>query len=262
MFGQIRKITIEDTVFSFENLDIEFEIDSKDDISSDLAKIYIYNLSKSTLEKLKKGQALVVEAGYKDNSGIIFNGTIDDIKTELEGTDYKTTILATPSNNLFTNTIVNIQFNSGIKASEILKKLENNIPYKIKILDIPKDIVYQKGKVLSTRLNNAIKIICDDIGAISIFEKNMIIIKAPNKVYTSVLKFGSQNGLIYIKRNSEKDGKESFTLESILNPQLMLNQVIEVDSINYPGRYIIKQIKYLAKDINTFNIMCVLEKVK
>lgn len=262
MFGQIRKIIIDDMVFEFTNLDIEFEIASKEGLNSETAKVQIYNLSKSTLERLKKGQSLIVEAGYPDNSGVIFNGTVDTLKTELEGVDYVTTIVGTPSNNTFTNTIINVQYNKGITAEEVLKSLEQIIPYKIRLLDIPKNIQYTKGKAFSTRLSNVIKIICADIGAIGTFEKNEIVIKAPNKIYTKLIKLGSINGLIAIKRNSEKNGVDSYTLESVLNPQLKRDQLLEVDSLYYKGRYKITQIKYIAKDVNTFNAICNVEVVK
>lgn len=261
MYGQVRKITIGDKVFDYAELDIEFEVKLKDDLNSDIATISIYNLSKTTLESLKKGDGVVVEAGYIDNSGIIYNGSVDDIRTELDGVDYKTTIIATPSNNLFTTILVNVQFNSGIRASEILKKLESNIPYKIKILDIPHDIIYKKGKALSTRLSNAIKILCKDIGAIGRFEKNTIIIKAPNKTYTNHIRLGSENGLISIKKTENKDKKQVYILESILNPQLILNQVVEVDSIEHKGKYQVKEIVYKAGDVNSFTASCVMEVV-
>lgn len=262
MFRQVRKITIDELIFDFEELDIEFEIDLKDNLNSDIAKVYIYNLSKETKEKLKKNQGITIETGYVGNSGIIYSGTVDKIFHEPDEFDIKTTLICTPSNNLFTNTLVNIQFNKGIKASEILRKLETIIPYKIKILEIPHDVIYMSGKAFSHRLSSVIKIICDDIRATGTFEKNNIIIKAPGKAYTSVIKVGSENGLISISKQDGEKVENKYIMETLIFPELTLNQTIEVDSIYLPGKYIIREINYIAKDINTFIATSILEVMK
>ncbi|MCQ9626911.1 hypothetical protein HS141_08075 [Cetobacterium somerae] len=262
MFRQVRKITVDELVFDFEDLDIEFEIDLKDSLDSDIARVYIYNLSSETKEKIKKNQGITIEAGYVGNSGVVYSGTVDKISHDPEECDIKTTLVCTPSNNLFTNTLINVQFNTGIKASEILKKLETMIPYKINVLEVPKDVVYKSGKAFSHRLSSVIKVICDDINATGTFEKNNITIKAPGKTYTSTIKVGSENGLVSIQKSNSEKKEGIFIMETLIFPELSLNQVVEVESIYFPGKYIIRELNYSAKDINTFTAISTLEVVK
>lgn len=75
-----------DVTIKSSELDIEFEVPFDDDMEANEAEITVYNLSKSTICKLKRKSGISIEAGYNDDTGVIFNGYIDKVSTKYSDT--------------------------------------------------------------------------------------------------------------------------------------------------------------------------------
>ena len=204
LWKQVRLITIGEIVFDYEQLDIDFEVKCTDDNNSDIATIKLYNLSETTRQKLKLNQDVSIDAGYRELHGVIFNGIVESISTSRDENDFITTIEATPNNRAYTNTIINRQFKAGIKASEVIKQIEKMCNFTMDIKELGKDTVYPNGKVFSGRLSNVIPILARDTGTIARFTNTTIEFKLPNKVYSSVLHLGGEQGLIRIDKKMDK----------------------------------------------------------
>jgi hypothetical protein len=202
LWKQVRLITIGEIVFDYDELDVEFEVKCTDDNKSDLATIKLYNLSDTTLQKLKLNQDVSIDAGYRDIHGVIFNGIVESISTSRDENDFITTIEATPNNRAYANTIINRQFKAGIKASEVIKQIETMCNFTMDIKELGKDTVYPNGKVFSGRLSNVIPILARDTGTICRFTNTTIEFKLPNKAYSSVLHLGGEQGLIRIDKKN------------------------------------------------------------
>ena len=187
LWKQVRLITIGEIIFDYDESDVEFEVKCTDDNKSDLATIKLYNLSDTTLQKLKLNQDVSIDAGYRDIHGVIFNGIVESISTSRDENDFITTIEATPNNRAYANTIINRQFKAGIKASEVIKQIGTMCNFTMDIKELGKDTVYPNGKVFSGRLSNVIPILARDTGTICRFTNTTIEFKLPNKAYSSVL---------------------------------------------------------------------------
>ena len=73
---------------SGDDLDIYFRIKGEEPAICDVT---VYNLSQDTISKFKVGDIVELEAGYRDDHGIIFTGKIQEpIETEREGSDIAT----------------------------------------------------------------------------------------------------------------------------------------------------------------------------
>lgn len=284
LWKQIRFVTIGDILFDYQELDIDFEVKCTDDVKSDIATIKLYNLSETTKQKLKENQDVSIDAGYEEIHGVIFNGIIESITTTRDENDFITTIEASPNNRAYTNTIINKQFKSGIKASEIIKQIESMSNFTMDIKELVKDTVYPNGKVFSGRLSNVIPILAKDTGTIARFTNTTIEFKAPNKVYSSVLKLGPEQGLIKVtkktekadlkekkagpqakstkKSNNDKNNKEKYEIECLLVPLIKIGQLLEIDSTTFKGKGIIKECSFSASNLETFSTMATVEVVE
>lgn len=285
LWKQIRFVTIGDILFDYEELDIDFEVKCTDDVKSDIATIKLYNLSETTKQKLKENQDVSIDAGYEEIHGVIFNGIIESITTTRDENDFVTTIEASPNNRAYTNTIINKQFKSGIKASEIIKQIESMSNFTMDIKELVKDTVYPNGKVFSGRLSNVIPILAKDTGTIARFTNTTIEFKAPNKVYSSVLKLGSEQGLIKVTKktekadlkekkagpqaksikksnNDKKNSKEKYEIECLLVPLIKIGQLLEIESTTFKGKGIIKECSFSASNLETFSAMATIEVVE
>ena len=232
LWKQVRLITVGEIVFDYDELDVEFEVKCTDDNKSDLATIKLYNLSDTTLQKLKLNQDVSIDAGYRDLHGVIFNGIVESISTSRDENDFITTIEATPNNRAYANTIINRQFKAGIKASEVIKQIETMCNFTMDIKELGKDTVYPNGKVFSGRLSNVIPILARDTGTICRFTNTTIEFKLPNKAYSSVLHLGGEQGLIRIdkkwirqilKKKITKKLKKIILKQHLIKLNLILN---------------------------------------
>lgn len=285
LWKQIRLVTIGDVLFDYQELDIDFEVKCTDDVKSDIATIKLYNLSETTKQKLKENQDVSIDAGYEEIHGVIFNGIIESITTTRDENDFITTIEASPNNRAYTNTIINKQFKAGIKASEIIKQIESMSNFTMDIKELVKDTVYPNGKVFSGRLSNVIPILAKDTGTIARFTNITIEFKAPNKVYSSVLKLGSEQGLIKVTKktekadlkekkagpqakstkksnNDKKNSKEKYEIECLLVPLIKIGQLLEIDSTTFKGKGIIKECSFSANNLETFSAIATIEVVE
>lgn len=283
LWKQIRLITIGEIVFDYDELDVEFEVKCTDDNKSDLATIKLYNLSDTTLQKLKLNQDVSIDAGYRDLHGVIFNGIVESISTSRDENDFITTIEATPNNRAYANTIINRQFKAGIKASEVIKQIETMCNFTMDIKELGKDTVYPNGKVFSGRLSNVIPILARDTGTISRFTNTTIEFKLPNKAYSSVLHLGAEQGLIRIDKKmdkadiKEKKGpqvesknksnvdkkisKSKFDIECLLVPLIKIGQLLEIESTLFKGRVVVKECNFVASGLESFTVSASVEVV-
>ncbi|MFB8733911.1 hypothetical protein ACEQPO_08135 [Bacillus sp. SL00103] len=51
--------------FDYKDLEVRFEVPFDDDAKPNETKVEIFNLSSSTINKIKKGATMTVQAGYK-----------------------------------------------------------------------------------------------------------------------------------------------------------------------------------------------------
>ena len=283
LWKQVRLITIGEIVFDYDELDVEFEVKCTDDNKSDLATIKLYNLSDTTLQKLKLNQDVSIDGGYRDLHGVIFNGIVESISTSRDENDFITTIEATPNNRAYANTIINRQFKAGIKASEVIKQIEKMCNFTMDIKELGKDTVYPNGKVFSGRLSNVIPILARDTGTISRFTNTSIEFKLPNKAYSSVLYLGAEQGLIRIDKKmdkadiKEKKGpqvesknksnvdkkisKSKFDIECLLVPLIKIGQLLEIESTLFKGQVVVKECNFVASGLETFTVSASVEVV-
>lgn len=280
LWKQVRLITIGEIVFDYDELDVEFEVKCTDDNKSDLATIKLYNLSDTTLQKLKLNQDVSIDAGYRDIHGVIFNGIVESISTSRDENDFITTIEATPNNRAYANTIINRQFKAGIKASEVIKQIETMCNFTMDIKELGKDTVYPNGKVFSGRLSNVIPILARDTGTICRFTNTTIEFKLPNKAYSSVIHLGGEQGLIRIDKKmdkadiKEKDNKKAkkdnskatsnkpkFDIECLLIPLIKIGQLLEIESTLFKGQVVVKECNFVASGLESFTVSASVEVV-
>lgn len=281
LWKQVRLITIGEILFDYEQLDIDFEVKCTDDNKSDIATIKLYNLSETTRQKLKLNQDVSIDAGYRELHGVIFNGIIESIVTKRDENDFITIIEATPNNRAYTNTIINRQFKAGIKASEVIKQIETMCNFTMDIKELGKDTVYPNGKVFSGRLSNVIPILAKDTGTIARFTNTTIEFKLPNKVYSSIIHLGGEQGLIRIdkkmdkaeikkdskkdnkssKKNNKSSGKQKFDIECLLIPLIKIGQLLEIESATFKGKGVVKECDFSASGLETFTATATVEVV-
>ena len=137
MFGSKAVIKSGNAILNSDELDLEFTVPFDDDIEANQVDITVYNLSDNTINNLKRTAEISIEAGYKDDIGVIFKGFIDNVKTGYDDVDKVTTITCWDCAG--TETVTNITYSSNIKASKILKDLLTKLKIPIAVFNVRRD---------------------------------------------------------------------------------------------------------------------------
>lgn len=169
MFNSKAIIRSGNVTLNSDELDFEFTVPFDDDLEANQVDITIYNLSDNTINNLKRTAEISIEAGYKDDIGVIFKGFIDNVKTGYDDVDKVTTI--TCWNCVGTETVENITYSENTKASTILKDLISKLKMPIAVFNARRDWSYTDAVTVDGCLREEIKKYAEVCG-ISVYANN------------------------------------------------------------------------------------------
>ena len=246
VFGSKVIIKCNEAVVNSDELDIEFQVPFDDDLEENEAEVIIYNLSDNTLDRFKKDKKITIEAGFTDDTGVIFSGVIDKVSTRYEGADRKTTLKCVDRFN--NKELDEITYKSGTKASKILNDLINKTNTPIDVFKVRRDHTYKDEVKIDGSLVANIKTYSDVCG-VSTYVKG-------GKVYCRYLKEGDNlnftlsedTGLIgspteYEEILTAEDFKDTITgyeCESILQHRFFAGGIVKIESRNVKGEFRIR----------------------
>lgn len=169
MFGSAAVIKSGDVTLNSDELDFEFTVPFDDDLEANQIDITVYNLSDNTINNLKRAADITIEAGYKGDTGLIFKGFIDNVKTGYEDVDKVTTI--TCWNCAGTETVESITYSENTKASTILRDLIEKLKMPIAVFKVRRDWTYTDSVTVDGCIREEIKKYAEVCG-ISVYANN------------------------------------------------------------------------------------------
>lgn len=255
IFGRVVKITTNGLTLT-DALDIEFEVPFDDETEANEASIIIYNLTNTTVKKLKPDKEITITAGYGSDTGVIFTGVISTVNTKWSGLDRITTIKALDSENQKERDIESISFKAGVKASYILKTLVGKLGLPIAVFKVKRDHSYSEAVTVSGSLQGNIKQYAEVCGVSAYINKR--------KVYVQHLSEGSNLNFVVDVENGLIDSPESFTEEvanedytdavegvtfrMLLEHRITTASIIRLKSRDYNGKYRVRSGKHSCNE--------------
>ena len=262
VFGSSAIIRCNGAVIKSSELDVEFSIPFDDDMEANEAEIIIYNLSNTTKNRLTKGKSITVEAGFKGDTGVIFKGYIAKSKTVFEGVDRKTTLKCL--DRVKTQTLKEVTFKKGTKASTILKNLIDRTKTPIAVFKVRRDFTYKDEQKVDGDLMENIKKYAEVCG-ISVYVNK-------GKIYARYLKEGDninftlseETGMVgtpseyeeEISAEKYKDTIRGYEIETLLQHRFTTAAIVNLESRNAKGKFRIRSGEH------TFNSGEALTKIK
>lgn len=155
VFGSVAVIRCGKIEIKSSELDVEFKVPFDDDMEANEAEITVYNLSKSTVSNLKRKSSISIEAGYKDDTGIVFKGFVDKVTTKYSGADKVTTIKCLDT--IKKKKVANLSFAKNTSASYILKTLIDKTGLPVAVFNARRDHTYTSEQTVDGDLMENIK---------------------------------------------------------------------------------------------------------
>lgn len=243
VFGSVAIVKCGKVKIKSSELDLEFQVPFDDDMEPNEAEITVYNLSKSTISKLKRKAAISIEAGYKDDTGIIFKGFIDRVSTKYNGADKVTTIKCL--DDMKKRKVTNLSFAKNKKASYILKTLIDKTGLPVAVFEVRRDHTYTSEQTVDGDLMENIKKYAKVCG-ISVYVNK-------GKIYARHLKKGdninftvqASTGMIdypeeYEEEITAEDFKETikgYNITMLLQHRITTGAIIKLSSKVAKGKF-------------------------
>lgn len=203
-------------VYDLAKLYFTFDIPFVDSEELNTATITAYNLSKSTRSEIKKGMAVIVNAGYEGDIGCIFVGKVSRAASKQQGTEWVTTITAATALDEWLTSEVNKTYAAGSKASAILSDLLNIFGVEIGTFELVEDKEYPRGKVCKGKVKNVVReIVTLDCKSRFLIRNNTVIINDPTKGLNLGYVLSADTGLL--KATEEMEDTEPVTNQTTID---------------------------------------------
>lgn len=220
-------------------LTIKFSVPFGDDEKVDTIDIQVYNLKDETINAITTNKAAILSAGYVDDNGVIFSGTLKKKGTKWEGLDKITTFKCIDCTLDYTRGVIKRTYGRNTPASLILRELALDAGLAIGDIDLPVDFIYRSGKALNGKIKILISEIAKDCEAKLHINKGRIYVRDRSKGDKLCLDISKNTGLIDEPEEIEeevKDEKKSKTTASKkklkgYKIKMLLNHKITTDVI-------------------------------
>lgn len=244
MFGHVVRIKTGDLAIKNEALDITFTVPFDDDAEANEAEITIYNLSKTSREKIKKDQKITIEAGYKGDVGVIFSGYVTKKKTKHERVDIATTIYAADSRALKERKVKSKSYKGGVKASAILRDLVAMIKMPVGAFKIRRDYTYKDSVTVEGELMESIRKYAQVCGVSTYVNKDKIYVRSLKEGDNTKFTVESATGLLSVEEFEEevtaekyKDKIKGYKISMLMQHRITTASIIKLQSKDVKGTF-------------------------
>ena len=230
-------------------LTIKFSVPFGDNEKVDTIDIQVYNLKDDTINAIATNQVAILSAGYVDESGVIFSGTLKKKETKWEGLDKVTTFKCIDCSLDYTKTVIKRTYGRDTTASLILRELAHDAGLAIGDIDLPVDFVYRSGKVLNGKIKTLVAEIAKDCEAKLHINKGRIYVRDSKKGDNLGLDISKETGLIDEPEEVEEEMKDEkgsklkndkkkikgYKIKVLLNHRITTDVIIKLTSRKKSG---------------------------
>lgn len=241
--------------YYLEDLNFSFEVPFEDREELTTSTIEVVNLSETKRNSIANDQQIIVNAGYKDNVGVIFVGEISNYEHKQEPLNWKTKILATDSMEEWLSSKINKPYNEGIFAEDIIRDLTNELGVEIGEIQLAENKQYSRGRSCVSKLKDVlIQISVNECKSRLLIQHGQIYITDPSDPVeqgyllmpeTGLLKENAEQKSTEIEtgntthKTKEEEGEDSYSRKftSLLNYNLKAGDHIKVKNKNVDGEF-------------------------
>lgn len=250
--------------YGMDDLYFEFEVPFEDSDTIQTAKFKAYNLSESTRKGIKRGDVIILNAGYEGDMGAIFVGQVSACGHKHQNTEWITDISATAAMDAWLSAKVSKTYAKGSTAQEIVADLLNIFGLEIGEFTLAVNKVYDRGRVCNGKVKDILKeIVVNDCKSRFLIRSGSVIISDPSKGISNGIVLTPQSGLLLSGNEIEEtvvavgsDSQKSadtkkeegnfITRECLLNYHIGPAEQITMQSRTLSGRFIVARGKHVG----------------
>lgn len=230
-----------------DTLDCEFTIPFDNNTEANEAELTIYNLSYNTTNQLRIGGGVMVKAGYGEDLGVIFTGTISDKQVVNADTDRIITIKAMDGAGL-RKCDVEVSYCEGNTAQGILYDLAVRLGFPIATWQPVRDYTFDRTNNVDGSLMDAIEKYAGICGISAYVCKGMLYMQPLSAAGLDACSLSVETGLLTAeeyekdKKNGEfEDTIRGWQLEMLLNHRIQTGTRIDLQSNRATGSFYVQE---------------------
>ncbi len=239
-FGRVIEVITNHMLFSSTAFTLEGTIPFDDDALPNESEIKIWNLADTSIQQIKSGQTLIVNAGYRGDVGVILHGFISKVQTAWDGVDRITTIFILDSEDLSKRQITEKAYADGTLASYILKDMASYIGLPIAQFDLVQDYRYQDGFTAKGEVTKILSEVAVDCKTAAYINKGKLYIRSLKQGADNRFKLSQDTGMIGSPSYFEEDGIKGYNVTSQLQYRITTSSVIDLESRAFQGRLYVR----------------------
>jgi hypothetical protein len=253
MFGRVAIIETGGVKLNSEELDLEYTVPFDDDTEANEAEIVVYNLSKTTIDAIKYNNPISITSGYRNDTGVIFEGFISKVITKCLGVDKVTIIYALDDNDLKERDLVETTYKAGTKASYILKDLIGKLKLPCAVFKVKRDWTYKDEVKVDGGLMDNIKKYAEVCGISVYINKGKVYARHLSEGDNIYFTVNADTGLIdspeefeeEITAEDYKDTIKGYKFKMLLQHRMTTAAIITLKSQEVSGEFRVRSGKHI-----------------
>lgn len=232
-----------------------FKVPFKDSEELESVNFTVYNLNENTRNNIKKGDPVILNAGYEGDIGCLFTGIVNEAQSKKSNTEWITEITATAALKEWLETDINKTYMADTDAESIGRDLLNIFGVEVGRMELVKNVVYPRGKVCRGKVKDLLKrIFVEECGCRMLIRNYQILINDPNQPINTGILLSPDTGLLEDSGDSdstiiataaeERKSKETkdelgktIHLKCFLNHRIGAGDLVTVQSSKRSGTY-------------------------
>lgn len=236
----------------FSGLRFAFDVTKSNEPTANAAKIQIFNLSQDSRTFLETdGVQVLLSAGYSpsnenDQLRGVFRGDIIRLETVKKGGDLITTVECGDSIKTLSSAKVNLALKPGAKLRTLLNEVTTALGVQQGEIQGVDGEQFLRGFSANGKASEQLDLIADKAGAQwSIHDGVLQIIKPNGFLPENAVLTSPETGLIGSpNKKVDKNGSVNIQFRTLLNPELLPNRRVSVESRFVSGVYKVTKVTY------------------
>ncbi|NEZ48024.1 hypothetical protein FDF74_12670 [Clostridium niameyense] len=240
LFGRKIEVYVGTRKWTSPELDIEFKTEFDTTPIPNEAECSLYNLAPNSREWFSKGRGLILNAGYGNNIGTIFDGVIAGSETKRDGVDIETTVKLIDVKGNYLNNRIGYTYGRGATSEYLIRNvLDCAGGMKPNILNLGRNLTYPRGFAAYGKILDVVKRLVKEADSKLIIHNSSIsIMPNRNGIETGFL-LNSKTGLISVDKIDKPDNISTHKIKMLLNHAIAPYSLLQIESDQLNGTVLV-----------------------
>lgn len=233
-FNRVIELRVGEKEFTNRDIDIDFMYYFDDAIENNVSEINLWNVNDDTVNSIKKGTPIILNAGYENDIGVILIGLVGDFEINYYSVDKELKLYVSDGYSLWG---VNIKKTyENMKADRIITDLLNTIGLKIGKVEVTNNISYKK-LILNNTAENALNQIAKDTNSKFYIQNGRGYFVARDYADNNIVLLNKDSGLLGSPTRTLIDEKIGWKVNCLLEHRIVVGSYIQVESKTANGNF-------------------------